>query len=128
MNFLFAETGRGRAYDDASSRRHRCGRDDIAKAAAFAVVVDSFGDANLRAGGHVDEVLARQRHVGGDTRAFRPHRLLGDLDDDLLAASKLFFDRDRFAGVRVIASVGRARALLLVDHVRRVQKGGLLES
>src|SRR5260370_13966673 len=39
---------------------------------------------------HVDEEAARQGDVAGDARALFAERLLGDLDDDLLASLQHF--------------------------------------
>jgi len=46
---------------------------------------DAPGNADMVDGGHVHQEAARQGHVAGDARSFFAQRLLGDLNDDLLA-------------------------------------------
>ena len=61
--------------------------DDVAEALALVVVVDAARDADVAGLRHVDDVAAGNRDEGRDARALGPERLLGDLDEDLLAAA-----------------------------------------
>ncbi len=58
---------------------------DALQAQAFFVAGDLARNAHMFQRRHVDHVAARQRDMGSDARALLAQRLLGDLDDDLLA-------------------------------------------
>src|SRR5882724_8699241 len=59
---------------------------------------DDFArDAGVMDGGHIDQEAARQRDVAGDARALFAERLLGDLDDDILAGLQHFGNKLRTA-------------------------------
>ena len=83
---------------DESARRRRELLDDGAEAVALGVVVDAARHADVAGLRHVDDVAARDGHEGGDARALGAERLLGDLDQDLLALAQHLLDgRDRLA-------------------------------
>ncbi len=69
----------------------RCALQNAFQAQAFFVAGDLARDAHVFERRHVDHVAAGQRDVRSDARAFLAQRLLGDLNDDLLA----FFQADR---------------------------------
>ena len=58
---------------------------DALQAQALFVAGDLARDAHVLERRHVDHVAAGQRDVRSDARALLAERLLGDLDDDLLA-------------------------------------------
>src|SRR5699024_10800796 len=70
--------------DDDSARWRLDRFDDLLEPAAFFVVADALGDADVIDGGHVDDVPPRQRDVARHPRALRPDWALGDLNGELL--------------------------------------------
>ena len=72
----------------------RCALQDSLQALALFVARDLARHAHVLQRRHVDHVAARQRDVRSDARAFLAQRLLGDLDDDLLAFFQQIADRD----------------------------------
>ncbi len=67
--------------------------DDAAQALALFVGVDAFGDADVGDGRHEDDVASGQRDVAGEAGSLGADRLLGDLDEDLLAPFEGLLDR-----------------------------------
>ena len=68
--------------------------DGRAQPRAFLGALDSPRDPDVIAGRHVDQMTPGQRDRRGQPRALGAHRLLGDLDDDVLAAMQLLLDRE----------------------------------
>ena len=69
------------------------------QALALFVGGDLARDADVVDRRHEDQEAAGQRDVGGDARAFRD-RLLGDLDEDLLARLQQFGDGRQIGHLR----------------------------
>ena len=121
-------------------RAHRL--DDVAQPAPLLVGGDAPRDADVIDRRHEHQVTAGQRDVAGRPRALGADRLLGHLDDDLLALFQQVLDAGAAAGtrrvVRVLVLVGgraaglaRQQTLEVVGraaHVRDVQVRALLEA
>src|SRR5271163_1902279 len=80
--------------------------DRRAQARALLRAADSPRNADVAAGRHVDQMASGQRNRRGQPCPLGAHRLLGDLNDDLLVALQLLLDRD--AGALLV----NARALV----------------
>ncbi len=78
-------------------------------------------DADARAAGHVDQVAAGQRELVGEARALAAHRILGDLDQDLLAGLEHLGDlvRARFSPSSGSAMSSTYRKPFARDRCRR---------
>ena len=59
--------------------------DQPLQAGALRAILDFPRDAHVVVAGHQHEVSTRERDLRGDTRSLRPDRLLGDLNQELLA-------------------------------------------
>jgi hypothetical protein len=109
-----------RAHDEPPRRRLEL-LDDAAKAVALGVVPDAARHPDVTVLGHVDDVAPRDGHEGGDARALRPQRLLGDLDQDFLALVQHLLDG--YGGLAPVERLGaRLRVALAVTiiNVRRI--------
>ena len=85
------------------------------------VVPDPARHADVTVLGHVDDVAPRDGHEGGDARALRPQRLLGDLDQHFLALVQHLLDRHgRFPPVGRLGAGLRVPLALAIVDVRRV--------
>ena len=73
--------------------RGRSSLDRRAQPRAFLGALDSPRHSDVVAGRHVHQMASGQRDRGGQPRALGAHRLLGDLNDDLLIAMQLLLDR-----------------------------------
>src|SRR5262249_9054010 len=86
------------------------------QALALFVSADLARNADVFDRRHVDDVTARQRHVGSDASAFLADRLFGDLDDDLLSlAQKVGYHRARKAVSRTGTGEGRRLLRLVIS-------------
>ena len=93
--------------------------DDLAQPAPLAVRVDAARHADALRPGRQHEVAAGDRDVGGDARALGADRLLGDLDQDLLALLDQGADVGRRRAAPVAAAPApAAAAVLAVDAPR----------
>ncbi len=97
---------------------------DALQPQALLVAGDLARDAGVLERRHVDHVAARQRDVGSDARALGSERLLGDLDNDLLAFLQQFGDgrqgRSFRAADRFAARVAAARLSARVQGLASV--------
>ena len=85
LQLAFAEADAHGADDEAGGGRLQR-QHDVAQALALGFVLDAARDAEVVRRRQVDEVPAGERDVRGDAGAFRAERLLGGLDQDLVAA------------------------------------------
>ena len=88
--------------------------DGLAQARALLVRADALRDADVIDRRQVHDVAARQRDVARAARALGADRILGDLDDDLLALADDVADRRRLrdaTGHAVAAAVTAARVM-----------------
>ena len=94
----------GRSRRPSLSGRTRC--TSCAQPLALGAVADLAAHADARREGHVDEEAAGQGDLRGDARALGGDRLLGDLDEDVLARAS---GRPGSAGaLRAVAAAGLA--------------------
>ena len=91
--------------------------EDVAQARAL-VVLEPARDAEALAARDVDDEAARERDLRRQPRALRLHRVLDDLDEDLLAAAEQVLD---LAAVRAALELG-------ADDLVDVQEAVLLEA
>ena len=130
--------GRG-ADDDAAAEAVLLAEflDDAAQPVALVARLDLARDADVIDRRHEHEKAAGQRGVRRQARALGAERLLGDLDDDLLAFLQELFDfrlRSAIAPLAAIAMlvfVARVEAVELldrVDDIRDVEKPVALEA
>ena len=91
---ILGTPGRGGADDDAAGEPVLLAElaDDASQSAAFLSRVDLAGHAHVVDRGHEDQEPPGHRRVGGEPRPLGAERLLGHLDDDLLAFLQEFFD------------------------------------
>ena len=110
---------RGGAGDEAARDAGALALQDALQAQALFVAGDLARDAHVFERRHVDHVAAGQRDVRGDARALLAQRLLGDLNDDLLA----FFEQvaDRGLALAVASSARWARNLFDALRCRRAR-------
>ncbi len=92
LDFAVAHAFAGGADDEAAFGRADL-IDCVAQPRALLGARYAARDAEMVRHRHEDEVAAGDRNRGGQPRALGAHRLLGDLDDDFLAAAELMLDR-----------------------------------
>ena len=125
----------GRADDEPALGR-ALGFDDRPQPVALGRVLDPARDADVARARHADEIAAGKRDVRSDAGPLGAHRLLGHLDEDLLALLDPFLDgpelrgggRYHLGGVHLSLLGERGGQLLLPGDVRGVQEGGLVEA
>src|SRR5690606_23798863 len=102
--------------DDETQVLRAIALDVLAQLAALVVALDPARDADVVDRGHAHEVTARERDVASEARALGRDRVLGDLDDDLLAFLEEVLDiglRAHRLGGLLRADAARAIALFL---------------
>ena len=82
---LFAFAFAGRAHDESARNSGVVDLQNPLQAQALFVAGDFARNAGVFQRRHVDHVSSRQRDMGSNARALLAQRLLGDLNDDLLA-------------------------------------------
>src|SRR5581483_3610722 len=83
LDLALADALAGGAHDKAALHGAEFGH-RAAQARAFLGAGDAARDADMIAGRHINQVAARNRDRRGQPRPLGPHRLFGDLNDDLL--------------------------------------------
>ena len=116
-----------------------CSRDDAAQAVALFTRLDFAGDADVVHRRHEHQKPAGERSVRRQPRALGAQRLLGDLDDDVLAFLDQLFDfrlRPAIASPPIPFAAAVCFVFALepielfdrIDDVRDVQKAVALEA
>ena len=95
VQFLFRAAFAGGAHDVAAGDAGAMRLQDALQADALFVGADLARHADVIDGRHVDQEAAGQGNVRGDAGALLSQRLLGDLDDDLLAFAQQIADGGR---------------------------------
>ena len=111
-DFFLGVAFAGGADDEAAGHAGMVGLEDALQAQALFVAGDLARDAHVLHRRHVDHVAAGQGDVRRDARALLAERLLGDLDDDLLALFQQFGDRRQrraFAALGAACATGSVR-------------------
>ena len=105
------------ADDEPAAARRPQAPDELPQAVALRRVVDPPGDAEVVHLGHVHEVAARQADEGRDPGALGAERLLGHLDQDLLALVEHVLDGRDHAPLALGRRLGRLSALCADDGI-----------
>ena len=92
LDFAPADAFARGAHDEPALRRPQFA-DVLAQPRPFLGAGDAPRHSDVIAGRREDQMASRQRDRRGQPRALGAHRLLGDLYDDVLAATQLLLDR-----------------------------------
>src|SRR5688572_19594146 len=97
--------------------------DDAAQARALVAAVDLARDADVIDGRHEHQEAPWQRHVAGQARTLGAERLLGHLDDDVLAFLQQLFDLRLGAAILVVTIAAVAPIAAAPLGRRRTARG-----